>query len=226
QASVPGHLRRRAHDLHGGPIMISDGTSVDDYRKHLHRWSCMLSSHRVEQFQAELATNPAGEGARLHLANSVKERRDGVRQELGLVALAFPDLDVQIDAFLRSDPRTAFDLEHSDTENCLRWMADTLPLTPQQASFVGYQLAEFAVLALARRDRREYVRFQRLLGGSAGEEHLAKPEARSILHVNPTRVCQRMVVPQPVSDRPGGPHDVLFYAAGGVVRYLTLDPEQ
>lgn len=207
--------------------MIAHGTPADDYREDLHRWSCMLSSHRVEQFQAELATNPAGEGARMHLTNSVSERRNMVRQELGLVALVFPDLNVHIDAFLRSAPRTAFDLEHSDTENCLRWMADTLPLTPQQACFVGYQLGEFAVLAAARRDRDGYVSFQRLLDeSSAGLEQRAKPGTRSILHFNPTRAWGRLVLPESASGGSGEPRDVLFYAAGGVVRCLSLGPEQ
>jgi hypothetical protein len=207
--------------------MITRGTPADDYREHLHRWSCMLSGYRLEEFQAELATNPAGEGARLHLANSVDERRNTVRQELALVALAFPDLDEQIEAFLRSSPRTAFDLECSDTEDCLRWMADTLPLTPRQACFVGYQLGELAVLALARRDRGGYLGFQRLLGdGPAGWEHLAEPGARPILHLNPTRVWWRLVTPGSASDPSGEPRDVLFYAAGGGVRCLLPDPEQ
>jgi hypothetical protein len=206
--------------------MIFCCASEGDYSEQLHRWSCMLSGHRLEEFHVELARNPAGEGARLHLANAVGDRRDMLRRALGLVALAFPNLDAQLDAFLRSSPFTAFDLENSDAENCLRWMADTLPLTPRQASFVGYQLGELAVEALARRDRGGYVRFQRMLGhGPIGWEHPAQPGAGPILHVNPTRAWRRLVTPGSASDGPGEPRDALFYAAGGAVRYLPPDPE-
>jgi hypothetical protein len=205
--------------------MTSHVAPAEDYREQLHRWSCLLSSNRMEEFQAELAANAGGEGASIHLYISSSERRGMLREELGMVALTFPDLDVQIDAYIQATPRTAFDLEFSETENFLCWLKETHSLTPQQAAFVGYQLGEYAVLALARHDRIGHVRFQeRLRAGSGGPEYLERMGGRVRLYLNPIRIWQRLVALEPASDLPSETQDMLFYAAVGKIRVLKLDP--
>jgi len=190
-----------------------------EYREQLSRWSLLLASGRLEEFQAELAANPAGQGARMHLANSRGERRKLLAAEMRFVALAFLDMGAQIDKYIEALPRPAFDPELGDRERFLRWLSER-PLTPQQADFVAYQLGEYALLAQARRDHAGHVRFQRLLAGSplpAGEN--------SRLHLNPIRVWWRLATPGLTSGGTG-PQDVLFYAAASEVRVLWLPPDQ
>jgi hypothetical protein len=196
--------------------MISPLASAARYRDDLSRWSLLLASGRADEFEAHLAANPAGQGARRHLGNAQGERCRLLREELGLVALSFPDFDALIDLYVREVPRGTVDLENDDPERMLRWLSVTRALTPQQADFIAYQLGEYAVLALARRDHEAHVRFQRLLAaGSLGPR----------LCLNPIRAWQQLAMPG-LGPEHGQARDALFYAAGTKVRVLWLSPTQ
>lgn len=192
-------------------------SATDSYREQLVRWAGALAAGRTEEICAALAEGDAQDVVRF-LVNSFGERCNMLREELAFVALAFDDFDALLEAYVHQVPQTAYDPAYSDRERFVDWLQEARPLTTKERAFIGYQQAEYAVLAMARQHRAEHVAFQR--AWRQLETKVARLGHDPVLriHLNPIRVWSRLALP----GRAAG--DVLFFAAGDHITAAVLGP--
>jgi hypothetical protein len=194
--------------------------TVIKYAADVQRWSQALSAGRNCELLGDLALGATEDIARFRL-NAVGERFRLLYEELAFAGLAFDDFPALIKRYLHEQPQRAFNLDHSDREQCLAWLKASQPLTAQQLTFIEYQLAEYACLRLARRARAAHVWFQRLRQEAAGR--VTPRSAR--WRVNPIRVWSWLSAPRPdgsdLRER-----DVVFFAANEQILSLGCSAEE
>ena len=189
------------------------------YEELLANWSTRLASGRGEGLLDDVAVGHAADVQRF-LINTIEERRRLLTEELSLVALALEGFSELVTCYLREVPRITFTPDYSDSQRFLRWLRRVWPLTAREADFVAYQEAEYACLALARRERAAHVNFQQLLREGASLPVSIAAGGDALAHLNPTRVWSRLAALSPTPEQDAV--DAVFFAVGSQIRVAAL----
>lgn len=198
----------------------------ETYRQQLARVARAMTEANHEAAVAnDLSPQSRTAGVKIFVDGNLEKRFEKIQQQLAFVAAGFDQFDELIREYVRGCRSGPYDTGLTDSGRMLDWLATGRSLSPAQQDYIACQRARHAVEELARRQRLQHVRFQKLRSQSQSwlpERDLAEGLC---LHLNPIREWAQFVSTELLDDEAQPPANVLFFADGNEVSTAVLELE-
>ena len=201
--------------------------SQETYRQKVTRLARALARADALAVTGDLAPGCPRERAKMFTDGNCEKRFEKLTDQLEFVAPAFDRFPDLIEAFIRSEPLTAYDTGASDGERLLLWLIRTQACTPEQLDYIACQRGRHAVEDLARCNRLGHIRFQELRSVTPADEDDLRLSlaAGRMLHLNPIRIWTRFHTRVLLDDEAEVPAAVILFPVGREIATAVLEDD-
>jgi len=198
-------------------------TSQETYEAQLIRIAQALAAGKPMEILGDVAGNTKADTVKMFTDGNLDKRFDKLQRQLEFAFDAFEDTEDLLIKFIKEQPLASYDTGASDGECMLKWMEQTMDLSPEQCDHIACQRARHALEDVARKMRVPHIHFQEILGmaETVGDDLEGNPNLR--VHLNPIRVWSRFETPVLLDEDAEVPADVLFFPVGSDIRTAVLE---
>jgi hypothetical protein len=197
--------------------------AVEQYRRQLNAWVEGMAVDDNSAVYPDAAPTSTPTDVDLFTEGNLAKRFEVLDFQMAFLRPAFPDFDDLAVDFITTEPLPAYETGSVSGEAFLRWLEETLELTPVQRDYIACRRGRYQVEDIARADRLAHIRFQeRWSVAGVLAKHLGR-DGRLRIQLNPIRAWARFETDEFLEGQAEPPADVLFFAVRSSIHTAVLD---